>query len=131
MLFEGENYAPIINPSERVLRSRIDGLRSAGKHSYASVSDDAGNYVQVAGGRATCMIERFDSRSGRRLRAFHDHPSPIFPDGTQLAFGAGILTLMADEWFLSDMAAEVMLCFLRSEPYPDCVRWRDAPGFAP
>lgn len=75
------------------------------------------------------MVERFDPATGMRERAFHDRPSPVFPDGTRLVFGAGTLTLKSDEWFVADAVVEIFLCFKESRQYPDTVSWRSAPGF--
>ncbi|MCY1222433.1 hypothetical protein D9M68_831150 [compost metagenome] len=126
MKFEGQNFASLTAPSDRVLESRLLALRSYGRHSYASLTDDQGNYLQVAGGGVTCMVERFDASSSARVRAFHDKSSPIFPDGTVLSFGAGELRLMADEWFQASAVVEIFLCFKHCREYPDNVHWRPA-----
>jgi len=73
------------------------------------------------------MVERFDVSTSTRLRAFHDKPSPVFPDGTVLAFGAGELRLKSDEWFHASAALEIFLCFSHGRSYPDTVHWRPAP----
>lgn len=59
-----------------------------------SVDGDAaivngGTYLQVAGGGATCMVERLDAKAGRRRRAYHDASNAAYPDGTLLVFRAG------------------------------------------
>jgi hypothetical protein len=127
MKFEGQNFAAVSTPSDRVLRGRLLALKSYGPHSYASLTDVQGNYVQVAGGGVTCMVERFDVLTSTRLRAFHDKPSPVFPDGTVLAFGAGELRLKSDEWFQASAVVEIFLCFRHGRSYPGTVHWRAAP----
>lgn len=130
MRLEGQNFADLVAPTDAQVRQRVRALWSAGKHSYLSLTrDEDGGYVQVAGGRATCMVERFDAATGKRERAFHDKPSPIYPDGTLLVFGAGELSLKSDEWFVADAVVEIFLCFKEARPYPDAVHWRAAPGF--
>jgi len=129
MRLEGQNFAELNAPTDAQIRQRVLALRSAGKHSYASLTSEDGSYVQVAGGQATCMVERFDTETGKRERAFHDKPSPAFPDGTLLVFGAGKLTLKSDEWFVADAVVEIFLCFRDAREYPDTVHWRPAPGF--
>lgn len=129
MKFEGENFASLLNPSEAVLARRLKSLKRYGAHSYASLTDERGAYLQVAGGGATCLVERYDSDSGRRFRAFLDRAHPLFPDGTALEFGAGALTLKSDEWLSLPLVLELFLCFRSGVPYPDHVFWREAPGF--
>ncbi|BEP56623.1 hypothetical protein GmRootV118_38670 [Variovorax sp. V118] len=128
MRLEGQNFVAIDAPSDAQVQQKVRALWSAGKHSYASLTDDGGSYVQVAGGRATCMVERFEAATGKRWRAFHDKPSPVFPDGTLLVFGAGEVALKSDEWFVADAVLEIFLCFKAARPYPATVSWRAAEG---
>jgi hypothetical protein len=127
MKLEGQNFAAVNAPSDHVLESRLLALKSYGRHSYASLTDAQGNYLQVAGGGVTCMVESFNVSTSTRLRAFHDKPSPVFPDGTVLAFGAGELRLKSDEWFHASAVVEIFLCFRHGRGYPDTVHWRPAP----
>ncbi|WP_080400845.1 hypothetical protein [Burkholderia ubonensis] len=128
MKFDIEGKAGIITPTPIQITRLLKSLRSFGKSSYASLTDAAGNYVQVAGGGASCMIERFEF-GAQRWRAFHDKPSPVRPDGTILVFGAGSIPMRSDEWFMADQVVEVFLAFLDDAPYPPFVHWRPAPGF--
>ena len=128
MKFEGQNFTALTAPSDRILESRLLALRSYGRHSFASLTDAQGNYLQVAGGGITCMVESFDVASSTRLRAFHGVPSPVYPDGTVLAFGAGEIPLKADEWFHASAVVEMFLCFKNGRPYPAAVHWRPAPA---
>ena len=128
MKFDIEGKAAIIAPTPIQITRALKSLRSYGKSSYASLTDGAGNYVQVAGGGVSCMIERFEFGS-QRWRAFHNNPSPVRPDGTILVFGAGNIPMRSDEWFMADQVVEVFLAFLSGTPYPPFVHWRLAPGF--
>jgi hypothetical protein len=74
------------------------------------------------------MMELYRADSNKRFRAFHDEPSKVFPDGTLLVFGAGKISMMADEWFKSDTVLEVFVAFLERRDLPEYVHWRDAPG---
>lgn len=129
MRLTGQNFVELDAPTDAQVRQRVRALWSVGKHSYASLTSSDGSYVQVAGGKATCMVEKFDAATQARWRAFHDKPSPVFPDGTLLVFGAGELALKADEWFAADAVVDIFLCFKAARGYPDSVHWRAAPGF--
>ncbi|WP_321939107.1 hypothetical protein [Paraburkholderia sp. J8-2] len=129
MKFDIEGKAGITTPPPIQIARALKSLRSYGKSSYASLTDTEGNYVQVAGGGVSCMIERFEIDASQRWRAFHDKPSPVRPDGTILVFSAGNIPMRADEWFMCDQVVEVFLAFLKSAPFPPFVHWRSAPGF--
>jgi len=125
MRFEVENKPPIEGPSARRVRAGILSLRNHGRHSFATLADDRGNYLLVAGGGVTCMLERRDVDAGRMLRAFVDRPAKTVPDGTILAFGAGQLRLLADEWLTAPQVAEAFDAFLLGKPWPVQLHWRD------
>ncbi|MFL6629327.1 MAG: hypothetical protein ACJ8G1_23000 [Vitreoscilla sp.] len=125
MRFEVENKPPIEGPSARRVRAGILCLRNRGRSSFATLTDDRGNYLLAAGGGLTCMLERRDVDAGRMLRACVDRPGVIVPDGTILAFGAGQIRLMADEWLTAPQVAEAFDAFLQGKPWPAILRWRD------
>ncbi len=125
MRLEVERKAAVEQPTEKVVRSALMRLRSYGPQSYASLTDDEGNYLQVAGGGVTCLLERRDARSGDHFRGYHDKPSPVFGDGTALVFSGGEVRLNADEWFTASAVADAFAAFLTGAPLPDNIRWRD------
>jgi hypothetical protein len=129
MKFEAEAKAEIPDPKESQVTGTIELLKSFGPCSYASLTDEGGNYVQVAGGGVSCMIERYDATGRKRFRAFHDKPSAVRPDGTVLSFRAGNISMRSDEWFMSNKMVEVFVAFLKNEAFPADVHWRDSPGF--
>lgn len=101
MRLEIEGKAAVQGPTESQIKRAIKALRSYGPSSYASLTDVHGNYVQVAGGGVTCMVERYDVASHKRFRASHGDPNPTRPDGTILSFRAGNIPMRSDEWFMS------------------------------
>jgi|ERR1700744_2778510 len=125
MRLEVEKQTPIDKVTEKQLLSAIAGLRSYGPSSFASLTDEHGNYLQVAGGGVTCMLERRDAVSGRHFRGYKDERSKVFPDGTALVFGGGEIHLAADEWFSSKEISEVFTAFLHGANWPSSVNWRD------
>ena len=125
MLLEVEGKAPVEPVGEANVRREISKLRSYGPASYASLTDAAGNYVQVAGGGVTCMLERREASTGQHFRAFHDKRSAVFADGTRLAFSGGEVLLASDEWFTSSDVEDVFIAFLRGEALPSRIMWRD------
>ncbi|UBM07890.1 hypothetical protein [Cupriavidus metallidurans] len=105
MKFEIEGKVGISIPTPSQISRAVKSLRSYGPSSYASLTDESGSYVQVAGGGITCLVEHFDASTGTRSRAFHGKPNPVFPDGTILVFRAGKIPMRSDEWGLLDFAA--------------------------
>jgi len=128
MQFDVEGNDPLLDPSERQVRSAISALRSYGPKSFASITDAAGNYLQVAGGSQTCLLERRDAAAGRHFRAYRNERSAIFEDGTILAFSGGEMPMEADEWFPSTLVADAFACFLTGADLPAQIHWRDITG---
>ena len=129
MKFEIEAKADISAPTPAQISRAIKSLRSYGPSSYASLTNESGSYVQIAGGGVTCMVEHFDASTGGRSRAFHGKPSSVFPDGTILAFRAGNIPMRSDEWFMSTQVIDIFLAFLSHASFPTYVHWRPSPGF--
>lgn len=125
MKLEVEKKSPILAVNEAQVRNAIARLRSFGPNSFASLSDDHGNYLQVAGGGITCMLERRDAVSGRHFRGFRLEKNSSYPDGTRLVFGAGEIALQSDEWFNHTEVAEVFTAFLCGSELPAFINWRD------
>ena len=125
MRLDVENKPPFEEVTPKRVRAAILALRSRGPSSFASLTDARGNYLLAAGGGSTCMLERRDVDAGRTFRAFVDKPGKRFPDGSILAFGAGQLQLLADEWLDSKLVADAFDAFLAGKPQPSALRWRD------
>ena len=125
MLFEVERKAPIKDAKAAHVRALIPKLRSDGPSSWATLTDNQGNYLQVAGGGVTCMLEWRDTANQRHHRAHLGAPSKVFPDGTILSFSGGEVTLRADEWLTATMVEEAFLAFLKGDPMPASLQWRD------
>jgi hypothetical protein len=125
MLLEAEGRRPIENVTEAQVRAAILRLRSQGPSSFASLTDSDGNYLQAAGGQATCMLERRDAVHGRHYRAHMNERSKVFSDGALLAFGAGKIELAADEWLLASLVAEAFVAFLNGSELPSAILWRE------
>lgn len=129
MRLEVEGTQAIQEASDEDIARALGVLRSAGPHSFATLSSDGGSYIQVAGGSQTCVIEVRDATTGTHYRAHQIRPHPIFPDGTKLAFGAGTVVLQGDEWFTTMQAAPILIEFLGGELLPPSAPgWRDVTG---
>lgn len=125
MKLEAENSPVIADVSQAQLIKTLKKLKSYGPTSFACITDDEGSYVQVAGGRFTCFIERYDAKSRRLFRGYHSNSSTNFEDGTLLSFGGGRVELKKDEWFNIDEVIEVFSLFSQNQDLPENVYWRD------
>ena len=125
MLLEVEGKIPIMEARISDIRREISRLRSYGPSSFATLTDNYGNFVQVAGGGVTCMLERGDSIHGVKFRAYQDKRSAVFLDGTVLAFSGGEIPLRSNEWFSAGDADELFVSFLNGEDCPGHIKWRD------
>ncbi|MBA1198410.1 hypothetical protein G7011_14950 [Pseudomonas plecoglossicida] len=125
MKLEAENSHVIIDVDQAQLVSTLKSLKSYGPSSYACLTDDDGNYVQVAGGRFTCFIEMYDAKSKTLFRGCHSNSSTNFEDGSWLSFGAGRVQLKKDEWFNIDDVIEIFSRFHQARPLPESAYWRE------
>jgi hypothetical protein len=123
MTLEGEGLASVVEPTEDQVRAAVLGLNRLGT-SFVSITDETGGYVQAAGSRPWCVLERRRIEPFRHDRAFQDTPVPKYNDGAKIRTGAGEITLKSDEWFLLKDAAEVFVAFLHREAGPPEVQWR-------
>ncbi|MGY3231219.1 hypothetical protein ACVWWJ_002703 [Luteibacter sp. HA06] len=87
-----------------------------------AITDQEGNYAQVAGGSVTCTLERKDAATGRHFRGYKDEGIKVFRNGTALVFGSGEIRLSADGWFTAQEVEEVFSAFLRSSELPSSVK---------
>ena len=125
MKLEAENSSVIFGVDQARLIKTLRKLKSYGPSSFACIKDEDGNYVQVAGGRVTCFIERYDAKSKKLFRGYHSNSSTNFEDGTSLSFGAGSVRLKKDEWFNIDDVIEVFLLFHKRQKLPEDICWRE------
>ncbi|ATY31684.1 hypothetical protein [Sphingomonas psychrotolerans] len=123
MILEGEGMAPIARPSEAQVRDLVTSLASP-KPGFASLTDEAGNYLQVAGGRPWCVVERREVSPLRHWRAHTESGRRPYEDGAKIRSGAGEIALRADEWLLLKQAAELFATFLAGRAFPIFVQWR-------
>ena len=118
MKFECEGTLPIDNPKPANVRKVISSLRSYGTSSYASLTNQQGSYLQVAGGGVTCMLELYIPDTGKRFRAYGEIKNKAAPDGTLLVFRAGEIPMRNDEWLNANKVAEAFCCFLEGKEFP-------------
>jgi len=124
MLFEMERTKSAVNPTNEQIRKALEKLMLTGENRYASLQNDSGDYVQVAGGRSACMIEYHTADPLDHFRAYHDNERPVFPDGTKLCFAGNEIPLKSDEWFHIDQVIELFIAFNEGRPFPAWLRWR-------
>lgn len=65
MILEIENIAEVFPFNDRIVKKNLKQLKSYGPNSYATLTDSEGNYLQVAGGRVTCFVEKYDANKKR------------------------------------------------------------------
>lgn len=125
VLLEVEKKSPKQDPTTAQVSAAITKLRSYGPSSFASLTDEHGNYIQVAGGGITCLLERRVAAGAQHFRAYLETSSTIHPDGTILAFCGAQVKLQADEWISAPLVIEAFTAFLQGHELPQTIRWRD------
>lgn len=120
-----QNYKPIENPNENDIKKLLYKLVLVSDHEFACLENSSGNFVQVAGGGITCMVELRDTATMKHFRGYDIKSKKHIPDGTKLRFAGQEIELHSDEWISNDKAIEVFVAFLNNKEYPDWLRWRD------
>ncbi|MDY4341360.1 hypothetical protein SLW56_16360 [Xanthomonas sp. LF07-6] len=113
----------------KLISKVIMSLRSYSVPSYASITNDQGSYLQVAGGGVTCLLELYRADIKKRFRAFSESSLECFPDGTLLVFGGGKIPMKSDEWISAQKVVDAFVCFSKGQDLPVEIHWRPAPGF--
>lgn len=127
MILERENAPPVVNPSGTRLSKELRKLRVSGPSSFASLTSERGEFLQVAGGRGGCLLE-YKSLDGEVFHGYQDVPVVPFPDGTVLVFTAGSVELARNEWFSMKQVVEVFVGWLEGRPWPSWLHWRNITG---
>jgi hypothetical protein len=125
MKFEIENKAATEIENFSTIERHLKLLKSYGPHSFASLTDSNGNYIQVGGGQYTCFVERFDASNKILYRANHEKSSTNFPNKTKLEFGGGSVILNSTEWFNINDVICLFLSFYLNNPYPSDIYWTE------
>lgn len=89
------------------------------------LTDDDGSYLQTGRSGYCCCLEWHDLKSRRHYRGFQHPPVVPWPGVTRIFLLAGELSLRQEEYFSPQQMAEAIIAFLRHEPFPGYVQWRD------
>ena len=124
MRFQRENCSIIDSPSKKMIEQQLKNMKSAGSSSFACLEAVNGSYVQIVGGPQLFAVECKD-KNGSHYRGYQEASSiPFpFPDGTQLVFSAGKLTLKQNEWFQAPQIAELLSGFVVKPEMPKLCGW--------
>lgn len=124
MLLEIEGKKPVQVQDFALVEKTLRSLKSYGPASFAILTKEDGSYVQVAGGRLTCVVERrLPGSAGNERACYHQTRVPF--DGRQtLMFGSGRLEVEPDELLFIDDVIALFRAFWDDTPYPETVTWR-------
>jgi hypothetical protein len=120
MRFDRENKVPVENPTEKQIRRQL-GYKKGGDNTFAILSATDGSYVQMLGGGVACCLEWRDVQTGRHFRAFQATPRVPWKNTTRL----GSILLQPREFFFIEQVADAFVAFLRGQPFPPEIKWRD------
>lgn len=128
MILEVEKKEPVVVEKFSSVEKALNSLKSYGPSSYASLTKEDGSYLQVAGGRVTCVLEYRVPSDQKHLRAYLATPKVSY-EGTQtLMFGGGHMNMEPDEMLFIDDVIAAFKAFFNAESLPENLLWRDMPG---
>ena len=124
MLLEDENKAQRQVDDFEVIEKSLRDLKSYGPSSFAILTNPDGDFIQVAGGRVTCVLEHRRLSDDHPKRAYLSTKKVPF-EGTQtLMFGGGHMQMEPDEILFVDDVVEAFRSFFKSEDFPGSLLWR-------
>lgn len=124
-ILDVENKAPKEVSDFGAIEKSLRALKSYGSQSFAIVTRPDGSYIQVAGGRLTCVLEMRSQSDQKHYRAHYDVPKVPFEGPQVLVFGGGQITVNPDEILFIDDVVNAFRAFLGLATYPDNIVWRD------
>ncbi|WP_413208408.1 hypothetical protein [Rhodospirillum sp. A1_3_36] len=125
MKLEVENKKPMSPKNFSSIERNLRALKSYGPHSFAILSKDNGSYVQVAGGRVTCVVEMRDGERKNHFRAHLEEKKVPFDERLTIAFGGGKLTVDLDEILFIEDVIKIFKAFFEDGAMPNEIKWRD------
>ncbi len=117
--FQRENCKPIDDPGARKLALELSRTRM----SFALLSSDEDQYIQVAGGPGLFLLERREA-DGAHYRAFQETPVASHPDGTALMFSGGRVKMAQRDWFLLHQVIDVFVAYAEGREFPALIQWK-------
>lgn len=122
---EVENRLPVqvseFSKVEKALRS----LKSYGPASFAILTKEDGSYVQVAGGRLTCVVEQRFAGTGKQMRARYERAKVPYEGKQTLVFGGGKLEAEPEEILFIEDVILIFKAFWEGSANSDIIAWRD------
>ncbi|WP_082267132.1 MULTISPECIES: hypothetical protein [Komagataeibacter] len=125
MILKVENKKPIEVSEFSTIEKALRSLKSYGPRSYAILENSDGSYIQVAGGRVTCVLELREKKDNKHLRAYLPVPHVCYTGEQTLMFGAGKVKMQPDEILFIDDVVSAFRAFFENLPFPSTIKWRD------
>ena len=95
------------------------------KPTVCILTDTDGSYLQIGRSGFCCCLEWHDIKAQRHSRGFQQPAVVPWPGITRIFLLAGELSLMQDEYFSPQQATQAMINFLKRQPFPSYIQWRD------
>lgn len=125
MLLEVEGKRPEQVREFAKVELALKELEATGPHSFASLTRQDGSYVQVAGGKHQCVVEKRDVSDNTHWRAYHSETCSPSDAEHILSFGGGQMTMAKEEIFSIDEVISVWRAFFEASSFPPGMEWRD------
>ena len=122
MKFERENTKPLEDPTARQVEASLGKLKGS-QRSFARLIDDEGNFIQMAGGGFSCLIEIV---SGKIIkRASQEEPIVPWQETTTLSTTCGEFEMDPREYFSIDQVKEAFFRYLNGDRKLEYLKWQE------
>jgi len=121
MKFERENTKPIKGPSAKQLSSSLKHLKGS-KRSFAILSSNDENFIQMTGGGYSCILEI--SIDGELFRASQEKAMVPWAETTTLHTSCGEFKVEPKEYFNVQQVTDAFVKFLAGDRTHEKYKWK-------
>lgn len=123
MVFEGEQFDPLQNPSPEVIEAALNQLHPRGP-SFFTLTSGTGSYVQVAGAKGRLIVE-FRDVGGSSFQHFVLGREPVNSERVSINYSGGAIQLLRSEVLALSDALQIFSEFLSAGSIPPSYALRD------
>lgn len=127
LLLEIEGKKPVQVQDFALVKKALRSLKSYGPASFAILTKEDGSYLQVAGGRLTCVVEQRSAGTGKQMRARYERTKVPYEGSQTLVFGGGKLEAEPEEILFIEDVILIFKAFWEGSAGTAVIAWRDMP----
>jgi hypothetical protein len=123
-ILQRDGCKAVVDPSERQLLHNLRSLKLYGRSQFLVLSTMDGDWIQIAGGTLSCIVERYSAETPVLWRAHRRLALSSFRDATKFGFRGHDREVAPDEILRMAEAEEILLAFRSGSDVSALMSWR-------